>query len=163
MKRSVVLLITLTLTITTPQYVSAAYSQKSTKSCSRKVNKGGLATITGQSKALGREDFDSAFAYASQGFRKNSSVSTFAQVINSGFPYLLTASNIQITDCIRMKQFYQYQVSLDSQGALFSLTYLLQSQSKSQSVSPNKTGFGIVAAQLNETQIAGSPEEKTVY
>jgi hypothetical protein len=163
MKRSVILLITLTLTITSPQYFSSAFSQKSTSGCSQRINNGGLAAIIGQSKALGRKDFDSAFAYASQGFRKNSSVSTFAQVINSGFPYLLTARNIQITDCVRMKQFYQYQVSLDSQGALFSLTYLLQPQSKSQSLSPNKTGFGIVAAQLNETQIAGSPEEKTVY
>jgi hypothetical protein len=125
--------------------------------CSQKVNKAALAAIVGQTKALGRKDFNAAFAYATSDFRKNSSVATFTQVINKGFPYLLTASNIQITDCQKLSQFYHYQVSLNSQSATFSLTYVLAPQSKSQSLLPNKTGYGIVAAALNQTQTGDLP------
>ena len=140
------------------QYSMAA---PSLAGCSQTVNKGALAAIVGQSKALGRKDFGSAFAYATSDFRKNSSVATFTQVINDGFPYLLTASNIQITKCQKMNQFYYYQVSLNSQNAIFSLTYVLAPQSKSQSLLPNKTGFGIVAAALNQNQIEGLPAKGT--
>ena len=125
--------------------------------CSQKVNKGALAAIVGQSKALGRKDFASAFAYATSDFRKNSSVATFTQVINEGFPYLLTASNIKLTDCQNMNQLYYYRVSLNSQGATFSLTYVIAPQSKTQSLKSNKTGFGIVAAVRNRAEIEESP------
>lgn len=146
-----------------PQSSTVASPLTTKNGCSQKVNKGALAAIVGQSKALGRKDFYSAFAYATSDFRNNSSVPTFTQVINNGFPYLLSASNIQISDCKKMKQFYQYQVSLNSESVSFSLTYVIAPQSKSQSLSPNKTGFGIAAAALNETQIAGSEEDSTVY
>jgi len=152
MKRNVILCAILALSLIPLQYSTAVTSLAS---CPQNVNKGALAAIVGQSKALGKKDFSSAFAYASSDFRKNSSVATFTQVINSGFPYLLTASNIQITDCQKMNQFYHYQVSLNSQSASFSLTYVLAPQSKSQSLSPNKTGFGIVAAVRNQTEMDG--------
>ena len=136
------------------QYSMAA---PSLAGCSQTVNKGALAAIVGQSKALGRKDFGSAFAYATSDFRKNSSVATFTQVIKMGFPYLLTASNIELTDCQRMNQFYYYQVSLNSQGSTFSLTYVIAPQSKTQSLKTNKTGFGIVAAMRNQAEIEDSP------
>jgi len=120
-----------------------------------------LAAIVGQTKALGRKDFDAAFAYATSDFRKNSSVAIFTQVINNGFPYLLTASNIQIIACQKMSQFYHYQVSLNSQSATFSLTYVLAPQSNSQSLLPNRTGFGIVAAVRNQNQPEGLPTRGT--
>jgi len=115
----------------------------------------------GQSKALGRKDFDAAFAYATSDFRKASSVARFTQIINTGFPYLLTASNIELTDCQKMNQLYYYQVSLNSQGATFSLTYVLAPQSKTQSLKTNKTGFGIVAAMRNQAEIEDSPIDGT--
>jgi len=158
MRRNVILLVIAALSLM-PLNHSTADSLLT--SCSQKVNKGALAAIVGQTKALGRKDFASAFAYATSDFRKNSSVATFTQVINKGFPYLLTASNIQITDCQKMNEFYHYQVSLNSQSATFSLTYVLAPQSKFQSLSPNKTGFGIVAAALNQTQAEGSPTTGT--
>lgn len=154
MRRNVILCAIVALGLIPMQYSTAA---SSLTECSQKISKGALAAIVGQSKALGRKDFASAFAYASSDFRKNSSVATFTQVINNGFSYLLTASDIQIRDCQKMNQFYHFQVSLISKSAIFSLTYVLAPQSKSQSLSPNKTGFGIVAAALNQNQTEGLP------
>ena len=158
MRRNVIVCAIMALSLIHLQYSTAA---SSLAGCSQTVNKGALAAIVGQSKALGRNDFSSAFAYASSDFRKNSSVAIFTQVINNGFSYLLTASDIQIKDCQKMNQFYHFQVSLMSKGATFSLTYILAPQSKSQSLLPNKTGFGIVAAARNQTEMEGSPAQGT--
>jgi hypothetical protein len=149
MKAKSTLVVALMLGFLTPYSSYAADDLALSASCSSAVKKSALATITGQNKALGKKDFKSAFAFSSSEFRENSSLPTFTEVINVNFNYLLLARNTQITDCEKIMKFYYFQVDLTSAGTSYSLTYVLQPQTKSQSKAPNKTGYGIAAAQLN--------------
>ena len=153
MKTKLAIALVLVFSLVAPNTASAAPVISQIATCSATVKKSALATVSGQIKALSRGDYGSAFSFASAEFRKNSTIPTFTDVISSSYSYLSTARDVRITDCIKMKPYFYFQVEFVSMGTPFSMTYRLQTQSKSQLIAPNKSGFGISAAQLNESQV----------
>jgi hypothetical protein len=122
--------------------------------CTAMVKKSALATITGQSKALAKKDFTTAIAFSTADFRSGVSITDFTQIITQSYQYLLGTKNIRLTNCrVIDKSFYIDVKVTDIKSEVFNLTYLIQKQGKKELIAPNKTGYGIAAAQLSPEEI----------
>lgn len=120
-----------------------------TAGCSASVKKTALTVITSQAKALGKQDFTAAMAFSTADFRMGISVGNFTEIITQSYKFLMDTKNPQFVSCRpNGKSFYIDVKLVDSEGKVFFLTYLVQRQSKSELIAPNKTGFGIAAAQI---------------
>lgn len=149
------LLISLALSAATVQPAQAEIIPVVNAACSATMKKNALATINGQSRALGRQDFTTAIAYSTANFRMSTSVADFTQIISQSYSYLLAVKSVELTDCRKIGLAYYLEVKVvDRKSKSYSLTYLIQKQSKSELIAPNKTGYGIAAAQLTPEVIA---------
>jgi hypothetical protein len=120
--------------------------------CSSTVKKNALATVRGQSQAIAKQDFKTARSYSAASFRAGVSVKDFTNIITQGYAFLGDAKTFAIVECKTEGKSVSLAVEIiDRANATYYVFYLLAVQSKKELVAPNKTGYGIVAAQLAES------------
>lgn len=139
------------LTTISLQSASAATSSTVGGGCSTTIKRQVLATVTGQTKVLGRKDFATAMAYSTAQFRSNVSVKDFTAIIDQSYNFLENTASFQIVECQIMGKSIHLGVRLvDTSSSVHYLVYVLQPQSKKEVIAPNKTGYGIAAAALGK-------------
>jgi hypothetical protein len=96
-------------------------------SCSQSEIDGGSAWIKGQIAAFAKQDFESAFGFASESFQSNRSLEEFAAIISSGYGFLLSARTNTVSNCIKEGNnfLFDVQVTTDS-GTKYPMMYALE-------------------------------------
>jgi hypothetical protein len=96
-------------------------------SCSQSEIDGGSAWIKGQLAAFAKQDFESAFGFASESFQSNRSLEEFAAIISSGYGFLLSSRSNTVSNCIKEGNnfLFDVQVTTDS-GTNYPMMYALE-------------------------------------
>lgn len=95
-------------------------------SCSQTEIDGGSAWIKGQLAAFSKQDFESAFGFASESFQSNRSLEEFTAIISSGYGFLLSSRTNTVSNCIKESNnfLFDVQVTTDS-GTKYPMMYAL--------------------------------------
>lgn len=145
------------LVATSIPMASAIKNPEDGTSCSVTVKKNTLATVKAQSQAIAKKDYKTARAYAAASFRTGVSLKDFTNIITQGYSFLGDAKVFTIEECKLVDKSVALGVKLtDSFKNSYFVYYLLEPQSKKMMVAPNKTGYGILAAQLAESTEVGA-------
>ena len=96
-------------------------------SCSQSEIDGGSAWIKGQLAAFAKQDFKSAFGFASESFQSNRSLEEFTAIISSGYGFLLNSRTNTVSNCIKEGNnfLFDVQVTTDS-GTKYPMMYALE-------------------------------------
>jgi hypothetical protein len=96
-------------------------------SCSQSEIDGGSAWIKGQLAAFAKQDFESAFGFASESFQSNRSLEEFTAIIFSGYGFLLNSRTNTVGKCIKEGSdfLFNVQVTTDS-GVNYPMMYALE-------------------------------------
>ena len=149
MKRATNVIVVILLSLTSVPTASAALSSEAHLTCSATITKNTLTTVKGQSQALAKKDFKTARSFAAASFRSEVTLEAFTDIITKGYSVLGRATSFKIVECKIVEKLIYLEVSLtDKNKNVSSILYLLEKQSKKELVAPNKSGYGIVAAQL---------------
>lgn len=139
--------------------IPAAHAVKSTSedtNCSATIKKNALAAVQGQSQALAKRDFKTARSYSAASFRAQVTLEDFTSIITQGYGFLAKAKSFSIVECSLINKSVNLGVRIiDKTNLTYFVFYLLDPQGKKDLVAPNKTGYGIVAAQLAEANQSG--------
>ena len=119
-------------------------------SCSQSEIDGGSAWIKGQLAAFANQDFESAFAFASESFQSNRSLEEFTAIISSGYGFLLSARTNSVGECIKEGNNFLFDVQVTTEsGTKYPMMYALEKTSDA---------WGINAA----TVVADTSEQDSV-
>jgi hypothetical protein len=96
-------------------------------SCSQSEIDGGSAWIKGQLAAFAKQDFKSAFGFASESFQSNRSLEEFTAIISTGYGFLLNSRSNSVGECIKEGNnfLFDVQVTTDS-GTKYPMMYALE-------------------------------------
>lgn len=140
--------------LTSAPAANAALSAEANVTCTTAITKSALTTVKGQSQALAKKDFKTARSFAAASFRSEVTLEAFTDIITKGYSVLGRATSFKVVECKIIEKLVYLEVDLtDKNKKLTTILYLLEPQSKKELLPPNKSGYGIVAAQL----AAGTP------
>ena len=123
-------------------------------SCSQSDIDAGGAWIKGQLAAFAKQDFKSAYSFASQSFQSARTLDQFTQIIRVQYGFLLTASSNTIDQCTPVDEDFIFDVTVTSEsGAQFPMKYAL---------SKNADTWGIEAARVAPTTTEEDPTAPVV-
>jgi hypothetical protein len=95
-------------------------------SCSQTEIDGGSAWIKGQLAAFSKQDFESAFGFATESFRSNRSLEEFISIISSGYGFLLNSRTYSVGDCIKEGNDFLFNVRVTAEsGTEYPMMYAL--------------------------------------
>jgi hypothetical protein len=96
-------------------------------SCSQSEIDGGSSWIKGQLAAFSKQDFESAYGFASKSFQSGRSLEEFTAIISSGYGFLLNSRTNTVSDCIKEGSnfLFDVQVTTDS-GTKYPMMYALE-------------------------------------
>ena len=95
-------------------------------SCSQAEIDGGSAWIKGQLAAFSKQDFESAFGFATESFRSNRSLEEFISIISSGYGFLLNSRTYSVGNCIKEGNDFLFNVRVTAEsGAEYPMMYAL--------------------------------------
>ena len=95
-------------------------------SCSESEIDGGSAWIKGQLAAFSKQDFESAFGFATESFRSNRSLEEFISIISSGYGFLLNSRTYSVGDCIKEGNDFLFNVRVTAEsGTEYPMMYAL--------------------------------------
>ena len=118
-------------------------------SCSQTEIDGGSAWIKGQLAAFSKQDFESAFGFATESFRSNRSLEEFISIISSGYGFLLNSRTYSVGNCIKEGNDYLFDVRVTAEsGTEYPMMYAL--------AKTNDT-WGINAATVVAEQVEEEP------
>lgn len=141
------------LALTPIHAANAATGSAKNSTCTSSVKKILTFTIKSQNKALAKQDYKTAMAYSTAKFRAQVSLAEFTTIITLRYSFLGSVASFTIKDCLVIGDSIHSGVLItDTANTSHYLIYILQSQSKREVIAPNKTGYGIAAAQLGQVQ-----------
>lgn len=96
-------------------------------SCSQTEIAGGSAWIKGQLAAFGKEDFESAYGFASDSFQSGRSLEDFVAIISGSYGFLLDSRSYSVGECIKDGEnfFFDARVTTAA-GQEYSMMYALE-------------------------------------
>jgi hypothetical protein len=95
-------------------------------SCSQTEIDSGSAWIKGQLAAFSKQDFESAFGFATESFRSNRSLEEFISIISSGYGFLLNSRTYSVGDCIKEGNDFLFDVRVTAEsGTEYPMMYAL--------------------------------------
>jgi len=95
-------------------------------SCSQSEIDGGSAWIKGQLAAFSKQDFESAFGFATESFRSNRSLEEFISIISSGYGFLLNSRTYSVGNCIKEGNDFLFDVRVTAEsGTEYPMMYAL--------------------------------------
>jgi len=135
---------------------SSTTTQKATQesavpqpSCSQSEIDGGSAWIKGQLAAFSKQDFESAYGFATESFRSGRSLEQFISIISSGYGFLLNSRTYSVGNCIKEGNDFLFDVRVTSEsGTEYPMMYAL---AKSEET------WGINAATVVAEQVEQEP------
>ena len=86
--------------------------------------------ITGQINAFSRQDWESAYSYASPGFQKTVGIDQFTFIIEAQYQMLIENQGVEYGTCSISSKIFTQAVTVTSQSELFELTYSLSLEGK---------------------------------
>ena len=96
-------------------------------SCTQSEIDGGSAWIKGQLAAFAKQDFKSAFGFASESFQSNRSLEEFTAIISTGYGFLLTSRTNSVSNCIKEGNDFLFNVQVtDESGTRYPMMYALE-------------------------------------
>jgi hypothetical protein len=117
--------------------------------CSQTEIDGGSAWIKGQLAAFSKQDFESAFGFATESFRSNRSLEEFISIISSGYGFLLNSRTYSVGNCIKEGNDFLFNVRVTAEsGTEYPMMYAL---AKSEET------WGINAATVVAEQVEQEP------
>jgi hypothetical protein len=109
---------------------SSAFEELTDGSCISDQSQLVQEHISGQINALSNEDWESAYSYASPGFREVIDLDQFTFILGADYQMLINNQGVQYGDCtIRGEEIIQ-RVSVTSADELFELSYSLSFDGK---------------------------------
>ena len=118
-------------------------------SCSQSEIDGGSAWIKGQLAAFSKQDFESAFGFATESFRSNRSLEEFISIISSGYGFLLNSRTYSVGDCIKEGNDFLFNVRVTAEsGTEYPMMYAL---------AKTEDTWGINAATVVAEQVEQEP------
>lgn len=94
--------------------------------CSNTEVDQGSAWIKGQLDAFNKEDPETAYGFASEKFKANSSLNQFVATIVTSYGFLLSSRSYTIGDCTKQGELFDYDVQvIDATGQKYSMRYTL--------------------------------------
>jgi hypothetical protein len=94
--------------------------------CSQTEIDGGSAWIKGQLAAFSKQDFESAFGFATESFRSNRSLEEFISIISSGYGFLLNSRTYSVGNCIKEGNDFLFNVRVTAEsGTEYPMMYAL--------------------------------------
>ena len=118
-------------------------------SCSQTEIDGGSAWIKGQLAAFSKQDFESAFGFATESFRSNRSLEEFISIISSGYGFLLNSRTYSVGKCIKEGNDFLFNVRVTAESGIeYPMMYAL---AKSEET------WGINAATVVAEQVEQEP------
>jgi len=118
-------------------------------SCSQSEIDGGSAWIKGQLAAFSKQDFESAFGFATESFRSNRSLEEFISIISSGYGFLLNSRTYSVGDCIKEGNDFLFDVRVTAEsGTEYPMMYAL---------AKTEDTWGINAATVVAEQVEQEP------
>ncbi len=95
-------------------------------SCSQTEIDGGSAWIKGQLAAFSKQDFESAYGFATESFRSNRSLEEFISIISSGYGFLLNSRTYSVGNCIKEGDNFLFDVQVTAEsGTQYPMMYAL--------------------------------------
>ena len=118
-------------------------------SCSQTEIDGGSAWIKGQLAAFSKQDFQSAYGFATESFRSNRSLEEFISIISSGYGFLLNSRTYSVGDCIKEGDNFLFDVQVTAEsGTQYPMMYALAKTEET---------WGINAATVVAEQVEQEP------
>ena len=118
-------------------------------SCSQSEIDGGSAWIKGQLAAFSKQDFESAFGFATESFRSNRSLEEFISIISSGYGFLLNSRSYSVGECIKEGDNFLFDVQVTAKsGTQYPMMYAL---------AKTEDTWGINAATVVAEQVEEEP------
>lgn len=103
--------------------------------------------ITGQINAFSRQDWESAYSYASPGFQKNIGLDQFTFIIGTQYQMLISNDSVAYGDCNIATGKISQEVSVTSENEIYTLDYSL-------SVLSQKLGIESASVTFSEPQVS---------
>ena len=123
-------------------------------SCSQTEIDGGSAWIKGQLAAFSKQDFESAFGFATESFRSNRSLEEFISIISSGYGFLLNSRTYSVGNCIKEGNDFLFDVRVTAEsGTEYPVMYALAKTDDT---------WGINAATVVAEQVEEEPTTPSV-
>ena len=95
-------------------------------SCSNAEVDQGSAWIKGQLDAFNKEDPETAYGFASEKFKANSSLNQFVATIVTSYGFLLSSRSYTIGDCTKQGELFLFNVQvIDATGQKYPMRYTL--------------------------------------
>ncbi len=118
-------------------------------SCSQTDIDGGSAWIKGQLAAFSKQDFQSAYGFATESFRSNRSLEEFISIISSGYGFLLNSRTYSVGNCIKEGDNFLFDVQVTAEsGTQYPMMYALAKTEET---------WGIDAATVVAEQVEQEP------
>ena len=94
--------------------------------CSNAEVDQGSAWIKGQLDAFNKEDPETAYSFASEKFKANSSLNQFVATIVTSYGFLLSSRSYTIGDCTKQGELFDFDVQvIDATGQKYPMRYTL--------------------------------------
>jgi hypothetical protein len=94
--------------------------------CSQTEIDGGSAWIKGQLAAFSRQDFESAYSFATKSFRSGRSLEQFISIISSGYGFLLNSRTYSVGSCVKEGDNFLFDVRVTAEsGTEYPMMYAL--------------------------------------
>ena len=102
--------------------------------------------ITGQINAFSRQDWESAYSYASPGFQNTVGIDQFTFIIGTQYQMLIENQGFEYGTCAISSKVFTQAVTVTSQNELFELTYSL-------SLEGNKLGIESASTTISQPKV----------
>ena len=127
--RSAAIALAITLLLTSCSSSDPVAQQESIPtqpSCSNTEVDQGSAWIKGQLDAFNNEDPETAYGFASEKFKANSSLNQFVATIVTSYGFLLSSRSYTIGDCTKQGELFDFDVQvIDATGQRYPMRYTL--------------------------------------
>ena len=127
--RSAAIALAITLLLTSCSSSDPVAQQESIPTqptCSNAEVDQGSAWIKGQLDAFNKEDPETAYSFASEKFKANSSLNQFVATIVTSYGFLLSSRSYTIGDCTKQGELFLFDVQvIDATGQKYPMRYTL--------------------------------------
>jgi hypothetical protein len=121
---------------------SSAFQELADGSCSSGQSQFVQEHIAGQIAALSKEDWESAYSYASPGFQEVVGLDQFIFVITSQYQMLISNESVEYGSCAIAEKEITQLVNVTSENNLFELTYSLSHDGQALGIESATTVLG---------------------
>lgn len=108
----------------------SAFQELSDGSCNSGQSQFIEEHISGQIAAFSKADWESAYSFASPGFRAAIGIDQFIFIIGAQYPMLINSQSVQFSDCTLLGDEITQIVSVTSENEIFGLRYSLSFDGK---------------------------------